>query len=194
MLVKYAQAEKYLSGIDLNPDDIINLADHYSPSVGASESSTDSTVFSPPPPSTDSQAPTNGKEYKPVPVESHDSDELTGDDARAEIASSSPASSSLWAHTLGTTAAGYGQVPLQDEVSGSLDVLYYGPLYVGTPLQALTVDFDTGSADLWLPANCGNCHGRQYEAGRSSTYHPTNQEVSITYVGRFHFAWVRYIS
>jgi Eukaryotic aspartyl protease len=86
-----------------------------------------------------------------------------------------------------TTATGPGpQWPLQDEVSGALDVLYYGPLYVGTPSQAFTVDFDTGSSDIWLPANCHSCHGRQFEAGRSSTYRPTNQDVSITYVGHFY--------
>jgi hypothetical protein len=135
VVVKYAQAENYLSGIGLNPDasDIIKLADRYPPSVGA------------------------------VPESSYSTESST------------------------TGAAGPRQWPLQDEVSGVLDVLYYGALYVGTPSQAFTVDFDTGSADLWLPAYCHNCHGRQFDASRSSTYRSTNQDISITYVGRSHF-------
>ena len=182
--VKYAQAEEYLSGIGLNPlaDDIIKLADHYTPRSSAPESLT---VSSTPPPNTDSHPPTDGKGDEASPVESDASDDSTdeaGSQADSAMTSFNPASSEL---SFETTAAGPGQLPLLDEVSGSLDVLYYGPLYVGTPSQGFTVDFDTGSADLWLPANCRNCHGRQYEAGRSSTYHPTNQEVSITYVGSF---------
>ena len=186
MLVKYAQAEEYLSGIGLNPlaDDVIKLADHYRPRFSATESST---VSSTPPPNTDSHPPpTDGKGHKASSVESDASDDSTdeeGAQADSAVTSFNPASSELSFET--TAAGGPGQLPLLDEVSGSLDVLYYGPLYVGTPSQGFTVDFDTGSADLWLPANCRNCHGRQYEAGRSSTYHSTNQEVSITYVGRF---------
>lgn len=179
-----------MSGIGLNPleDDVVKLADHYTPRFSAPESepSTESPASSTPPPNTDSHPPTDGKGRKASPVASDDSTDE--EDAQADFdmtsfnpASSEPSSSSQTL-TLETTS---GQLPLLDEVSGSLDVLYYGPLYVGTPSQAFTVDFDTGSADLWLPANCRNCHGRQYEAGRSSTHHPTNQEVSITYVGRF---------
>ena len=43
-----------------------------------------------------------------------------------------------------------GLVDLTDWISGGMDVLYYGGIQVGSQAQDLTVDFDTGSADLWV--------------------------------------------
>lgn len=47
-------------------------------------------------------------------------------------------------------SANSAPVPLIDYMSGNMDVLYYGPIQMGTGNQRLTVDIDTGSADLWV--------------------------------------------
>ncbi|TFY72126.1 hypothetical protein EVG20_g882 [Dentipellis fragilis] len=84
---------------------------------------------------------------------------------------------------LPSVGAGTGTArhPLRDFVSGTLDLLYYGPISMGTPAQTLTVDIDTGSADLWVPVNCRNCNGHQFDPARSSTYRNNNQGFAVTY-------------
>ncbi|KAG9016891.1 Type I transmembrane sorting receptor [Tulasnella sp. JGI-2019a] len=44
-----------------------------------------------------------------------------------------------------------GSAALKDDYEAGIDLLYYGPLSMGTPRQKLTVDFDTGSSDLVIP-------------------------------------------
>ncbi|KAG8943285.1 hypothetical protein FRC04_002965 [Tulasnella sp. 424] len=72
-------------------------------------------------------------------------------------------------------------MPLMDYISGNLDILYYGPISMGSQNQRMTFDIDTGSADLWVPVNCPDCPHPGYPADRSSTYQETSEEFSVQY-------------
>ncbi|KIM79007.1 hypothetical protein PILCRDRAFT_10666 [Piloderma croceum F 1598] len=71
--------------------------------------------------------------------------------------------------------------PLKDKMSGTLDILYHGPIEIGTPLQMLTVNIDTGSADIWVPVNCPNCDNCVFNVESSSTYMDSGAKFKITY-------------
>ncbi|KAL0956283.1 hypothetical protein HGRIS_002441 [Hohenbuehelia grisea] len=79
--------------------------------------------------------------------------------------------------------SGTGLMGLNDFIYGDLDLLYYGSINIGTPPQALTVDVDTGSADLWIPVQCRQCANKQFDPTRSSTYNNDNKQTkfSVTY-------------
>ena len=58
-------------------------------------------------------------------------------------------------------------------ITNAGDIQYYGTVSVGTPPTDLTVVFDTGSSDLWIPAkNCKMCKkgGTRWDHDKSSTY------------------------
>ncbi|KAG8261042.1 lysosomal aspartic protease-like [Homalodisca vitripennis] len=77
-----------------------------------------------------------------------------------------------------------GEISLKDVQ----DMYYYGPITVGTPPQKELVDFDTGSADLWVPSKqiCKSQPSyckvhRTYNDKKSKTYKKNGKPFSITY-------------
>ncbi|KAH9019320.1 acid protease [Lactarius deliciosus] len=71
-----------------------------------------------------------------------------------------------------------------DPLSADSAELWYGSITVGTPPVTYTVDFDTGSGDLFLPAsNCGwTCSGHTlYHPSRSSTSSDVGQTFRLLY-------------
>ncbi|KAI0081507.1 acid protease [Panus rudis PR-1116 ss-1] len=74
-----------------------------------------------------------------------------------------------------------GADPLTDEQGGSL---WQGGVSVGTPLQNYTVDFDTGSSDLFLPSSTcrTNCKGHKtYNPSSSSTAADRHKTFTLQY-------------
>ncbi|TFY62116.1 hypothetical protein EVJ58_g4075 [Rhodofomes roseus] len=77
---------------------------------------------------------------------------------------------------------GTAQMPLTDDVAGGMDILYYGNLEFGSHGQGLTVDVDTGSADLWVPVTgCRTCGGDPFRSYDSTSYRNFGQRFSVSY-------------
>ncbi|KAI0066077.1 acid protease [Artomyces pyxidatus] len=83
--------------------------------------------------------------------------------------------------TFGAQTIDMGTQALIDNYDSKGDYLYYGPANFGTPAQTLTVDVDTGSANLWIPTNCAGCRGHQFQASHSSTYSNSGRRFYLTY-------------
>lgn len=87
--------------------------------------------------------------------------------------------------TLTVNRRASGTVQLVDEIQSGLDLEYYGTISLGTPPQQVTVDFDTGSADLWVPTLCVDCTTglpqTYFHTEKSSTYNQTLAPFEITY-------------
>ncbi|KIJ14864.1 hypothetical protein PAXINDRAFT_134519, partial [Paxillus involutus ATCC 200175] len=71
-----------------------------------------------------------------------------------------------------------------DALTDANSQLWYGTISVGTPANTYTVDFDTGSSDLFLPGpNCGStCSGHAvYNPSSSSTSKDLGKTFSLLY-------------
>ncbi|CAH8541678.1 unnamed protein product [Heterobilharzia americana] len=73
---------------------------------------------------------------------------------------------------------------------------YYGEVFVGTPPEKFTVQFDTGSTDAWFPSR--KCwfldvpcwFFRFYDNSKSSTYQPNGTRFEVNYLmGSFSGFW-----
>jgi len=76
--------------------------------------------------------------------------------------------------------SGSGAVPL----TNNQFISWYGTISIGTPPVEFTVNFDTGSSDLFVPSpSCGEtCSGHKvYYPSASTTSHDLGKTFSITY-------------
>ncbi len=75
-----------------------------------------------------------------------------------------------------------GSEPLTDQLQGTD---WTGPITIGAPNQPFTIDFDTGSADLWVTSSSCNsnlCKGKKkYDHSKSSTSKTESGTFSIRY-------------
>ncbi|CAE8632393.1 unnamed protein product, partial [Polarella glacialis] len=77
----------------------------------------------------------------------------------------------------GQESLGRADVVLENKYNAE----YFGEIEVGTPGQALSVIFDTGSANLWVPDNLNLSGHRAFSSALSSTYRESRTIFKIQY-------------
>ncbi|GAA6040058.1 hypothetical protein JCM8097_004759 [Rhodosporidiobolus ruineniae] len=85
--------------------------------------------------------------------------------------------------TTAAVAAQTGGVALTDYQDGTL---FYGKLSIGSPATDYLIDFDTGSADLWVPSSsctsaACNAHTKYDPSSSSTSAKVAGKKLSITY-------------
>ncbi len=164
VFIKYAKAEQFLAGIDVNQDT--------HPEAGYPQFE---------PPAAPGQGADSASQGHPSTIPSLLSPSLSSSPGVVH-ALTNPNEEAPNIIGVPPMAPGTVQMPLTDYISGAMDVLYYGPLDFGSPPQSLTVDIDTGSADLWMPVDCQGCTNDQFSSRHSSTYRGAATRCAITYV------------
>ncbi|EJF65495.1 acid protease [Dichomitus squalens LYAD-421 SS1] len=162
---KYAKAQQFLQGIDVHPET--------HPEAGYPQFV---------PPDTSGALLTN-IQASPSQPDSSDPDSPSAPSSTPKLlhALTGPGDDTPNIIGMPPMAPGTIQMPLKDYISGAMDVLYYGPLNFGSPPQSLTVDIDTGSADLWVPEGCQGCGNDQFFSKQSSTFRRSTTRCAITY-------------
>ena len=166
VLLKYGNASQFLRGINVNPDT--------HPEAGYPK-------FEPPTPSDHGAGSASQGHPGTVPsLLSPSSSSASSPEALHALTNANDETPNIIG--MPPMAPGTVQMPLTDYISGAMDVLYYGPLDFGSPPQSMTVDIDTGSADLWVPAGCQGCANDQFSSRHSTTYRGSTTRCAITYV------------
>ena len=73
--------------------------------------------------------------------------------------------------------------PVDVDIHDFMNTEYYGTVEIGTPSQSFNVIYDTGSSNLWVPAqDCQGCGNHpKFDPSASSTYQNNGKTVNIRY-------------